>query len=535
MTTVLGSRYELVRPIAVGGMADVFEAFDSRLGRRVAVKILRADLPDARARERFEREARLSASFDHPNAVRTLDVGDDGSRPFLVMELVDGRDLARHLATNGPMSAEQAIGVLDPVLRALGAAHERGIVHRDVKPANILLADDGRVWLADFGIAKAMSDATSGLTAPGIVIGTPRYLAPEQLRGVASTPQSDLYSVGVVLYEMLAGQPPFPDDTVIAAATSAQVPDVAPLSTRRADLSPALLAAVERALSPEPTKRYPDAESMRLALLAPAPDATPTVPLSMTVLQPRSTLGPPVASLPPNTPPSTQREPIVPPKPTTPTIPATTATAIGSPQRQSPPLPPPRHRRFATVGLALVAIVAVVALSALAVGLIRSGDDAGAATTTEAVPVSATTQTATTQTATTRTATSVPTPTTTTARATTTPPATTAASTTATTARPTTTTRAATTVAPTTTILPNTLDGLVELLSTSATAYGTRGPTLLARLEEIQSINARKRGGRARREAIASTLDEIDAWVRDGALALPIATRAQDVLRALAA
>ena len=447
MTTVLGSRYELVRPIAVGGMADVFEAFDSRLGRRVAVKILRADLPDARARERFEREARLSASFDHPNAVRTLDVGDDGTRPFLVMELVDGRDLARHLATNGPMSAEQAIAVLDPVLRALGAAHERGIVHRDVKPANILLADDGRVWLADFGIAKAMSDATSGLTAPGIVIGTPRYLAPEQLRGVASTPQSDLYSVGVVLYEMLAGQPPFPDDTVVAAATSADVPAVAPLSTRRSDLPPGLLAAVERALAPEPTKRYADAASMRLALTAPAPHAAPTVPLSRTVLQPRSVGLPPAASGPAQ-PPSAEPEPIAPPQPT---IPTATAAAIGPPQQPAPR----RRRRFARVGLALVAIAAIVALSALAVGLLRSGADGGAATTTEAVPVSAT-----------PTAAAMPAPTTTTtARATTTPPATTAASTTATTTRPATTTRAATTAPPTTgppTTLPNTLDALIR-------------------------------------------------------------------------
>ena len=195
------------------------------------------------------------------------------------------------------------------------------------------------------------------------------------------------------------------------------------------------------------------------------------------------------------------------------------------PAVSAPPEPPVRSRRGMRVGLALVAVATVAALSALAVNQLRSHDGASAATTTAAVPASPTTQTATT----------VPTPTT--VRTTTTPRTTTAVSTTATTTRPTTTTRATSTVPPTTlpsTTLPNTLDGLVQLLSTSATSYGTRGPVLLARLEEIQSTNARKRGGRARRELVAATLAEIDTWVRDGTLAPSLANRAQDVLRALA-
>jgi tRNA A-37 threonylcarbamoyl transferase component Bud32 len=183
MTDVLDDRYELGVALGSGGMAEVFEAFDRSLGRRVAVKFLKADLPDPRARERFEREARTAASFTHANAVTVYDVGDDGQRPYIVMELVEGRTLADLLAEQGQLPPNAAARITDEVLAALGAAHDRGLVHRDVKPGNVLITRDGLVKLADFGIAKAASDATAGLTATGQVMGTPKYLSPEQAAG----------------------------------------------------------------------------------------------------------------------------------------------------------------------------------------------------------------------------------------------------------------------------------------------------------------------------------------------------------------
>jgi serine/threonine protein kinase len=298
MTDVLDDRYELGVALGSGGMAEVFEAFDRSLGRRVAVKFLKADLPDPRARERFEREARTAASFTHANAVTVYDVGDDGQRPYIVMELVEGRTLADLLAEQGQLPPNAAARITDEVLAALGAAHDRGLVHRDVKPGNVLITRDGLVKLADFGIAKAASDATAGLTATGQVMGTPKYLSPEQAAGRGATPRSDLYSTGVVLYEMLAGEPPFTGDTPVVLALAHQQAPVPPLSDRCPGLPHALLATVERALEKDPAARYPDATAMRTALggaPAGAPGAA-TVPATAT----------PTAVLPPAAPPPTR-------------------------------------------------------------------------------------------------------------------------------------------------------------------------------------------------------------------------------------
>jgi serine/threonine protein kinase len=272
----LNGRYELGPRLGAGGMAEVFAGYDRSLDRQVAVKFLKADVRDPRARERFEHEARTAASFTHPNAVAVFDVGEDGARPFIVMEYVDGRNLAELLARDRPLLPAQAVSIAGQMLAALGAAHARGLVHRDVKPANVLVDGNGFVKLADFGIAKAITDATGALTLTGQVMGTPMYLAPEQAAGQPATPQSDLYSTGVVLYEMLAGSPPFTGDTPVAIALAHQQAPVPPLDTQ--SVPPALIATLDRALAKDPAERFPDAESMRAALTTGSATKTAVLP-----------------------------------------------------------------------------------------------------------------------------------------------------------------------------------------------------------------------------------------------------------------
>jgi serine/threonine protein kinase len=281
VTQLLDERYELGPWVGAGGMSEVFEGYDRNLGRRVAVKLLKADVADPRARERFEHEARAAASFTHPNAVSVYDVGEVGTRPYIVMELVEGPNLAGVLSGTGPLPVREAVRITDQVLAALGAAHARGLVHRDVKPGNVLVMENGSVKLADFGIAKAVSDASGGLTMTGQVMGTPKYLAPEQAAGRATTARSDLYSAAVVLYEMLAGAPPFEGDAPVAIALAHQQAPIPSLAARRAGLPPALVATVERALEKDPARRFPSAEAMRAAL-ASGTAGTPTAPYTAT-------------------------------------------------------------------------------------------------------------------------------------------------------------------------------------------------------------------------------------------------------------
>lgn len=262
---LLSGRYELGAPLGSGGMARVHEATDRMLGRRVAVKLLETDAGIPHARERFLNEARLAASLSHPHAVAVYDTGTDRGRAYIVMELVEGQTLAQLLAAKGPLAPERAVAVADPVLAALAAAHARGMVHRDVKPANVLLGRDGSVKLADFGIAKA-TEGRADLTMTGQVIGTPTYLSPEQASGRPATPASDVYATGVVLYEMLAGRPPFAAENPIATAMAHQRDPVPPLGRQRPGLPPGLVAAVSRALAKDPADRYPDAAAFRSAL-----------------------------------------------------------------------------------------------------------------------------------------------------------------------------------------------------------------------------------------------------------------------------
>src|SRR4051812_10518944 len=218
MSSLLNDRYEVGEVLGRGATAEVRRGFDRVLGRTVAIKCFDHRRPSTTAgRQRFELEARLAAGLTHPNIVAVYDLGLDGNTPFLVMECLPGTTLADEIAA-GPLSVERVRVILHEVLSALGAAHARGVLHRDIKPSNVLIARDGHVKLADFGIAR--SEDTRDLTETGMVIGTPAYLAPERLMGSSATVGSDLYAVGVLCYEALAGVKPFQGDSPVAVAYS---------------------------------------------------------------------------------------------------------------------------------------------------------------------------------------------------------------------------------------------------------------------------------------------------------------------------
>lgn len=271
----LAGRYELGAPLGAGGMARVFAAVDHRLQRQVAVKLIReAFVADETARARLLHEARAAAAFQHPNAVAVFDVGEDGvGQPFIVMELIQGETLADHLVRCGPLAAADAAAIAMALLDALAAAHRRGLVHRDVKPANVLLPADGGVKLSDFGIAKGLASSTAGLTARGQIVGTPAYLSPEQAAGHPATARSDLYALGVVAYESVTGAPPFSGDDVVSVAIAHQRQPVPALAEQAPATPPAVAAVVERALAKDPAERFADAAEMRTALATAAATA----------------------------------------------------------------------------------------------------------------------------------------------------------------------------------------------------------------------------------------------------------------------
>jgi hypothetical protein len=260
---VLGGRYQLGALLGRGGMADVFEAVDTRLGRPVAVKILRPEMaarPDVR--RRFEDEARAAASLSHPNVVAVFDTGDDGGTPWIVMERLSGETLAHRMAAaGGPLDTDWTLRMAGDVLLALRAAHGAGIVHRDVKPGNILFSDEGCAKVADFGIAKSVEGVGDATTA-GLLIGTPRYLSPERIDGRPTTASSDLYAMGVILYEALSGRPAFEGDTPVATAFAVQHTTPPPLAELRPELPAALAALVERAMQRDPAERFATAADM---------------------------------------------------------------------------------------------------------------------------------------------------------------------------------------------------------------------------------------------------------------------------------
>jgi len=264
----LAGRYELGERLGSGGMSTVLLAMDRRLERQVAIKLLAEHLADdEQFVTRFRREALSAARLVHPNIVQVYDFGldEESGRQYIVMEYVEGNSGAEILSAEGMLDVPEAVGILSQACRGLDYAHRSGVIHRDVKPGNLLRSRDGVVKLADFGIAKALSEESS-ITQVGSVLGTAAYLSPEQASGHGSNPRSDIYALGVVCYQFLAGRLPYEAQSITELALKQQREAPPLLNDLNPDVSPELAAAVDRALELEPEARYETAEELRLAL-----------------------------------------------------------------------------------------------------------------------------------------------------------------------------------------------------------------------------------------------------------------------------
>jgi len=299
---LLGGRYLVESELGRGGMATVFKGTDTVLGRPVAVKVLSPQYAgDADFVTRFRREAQSAARLNHPNLVSVYDTGTDDGIHFIVMEYVDAKTLADYLAGGGRIMPERAIEIAEAVCDALSMAHAHGIIHRDIKPANIMITSKGDVKVTDFGIARVISGADT-IAQTAAVLGTASYLSPEQAQSQPVDQRSDIYSLGVVLYEMVTGRPPFSGDSPVMVASKHVLEQPTPPSKLNSDVSPALEAVIMKAMSKNPDNRYQDADELRVDLervrLGQAVQATPLLPESART-QRIAAAGPPTAVLPP--------------------------------------------------------------------------------------------------------------------------------------------------------------------------------------------------------------------------------------------
>ena len=388
---VLSQRYRLRSRIAVGGMGEVWSADDVRLARVVALKILRPELTgDPEFVDRFRTEARITASLNHPGIAAVYDYGEIngdaggpylGGTAYLVMELIAGESLSAVLARTGRLSPGRTLDVLDQTGRALQAAHARALVHRDIKPGNLLITPAGQLKVTDFGIAKVAHQAP--VTRTGMVMGTAQYISPEQATGRAAVPASDVYSLGVVAYECLAGTLPFPNENAIAMALAHVREDPRPLPP---DVPPAVTALVMRMLAKDPAARFPDGGSLarevtrlRAPLASGGADVrSMTGPRAVTAGAPaarpsshRSAARPPSGLPAARTPRPTRVQPVSQPAPRptprpTPAPAGGRALATATPPRPAmPPAPVPAGRRSGRrTGLSVIIALLVLLVAA---------------------------------------------------------------------------------------------------------------------------------------------------------------------------
>jgi serine/threonine-protein kinase len=355
---IIGGRYEIIELLGSGGMANVYRAHDPHLGRDVAIKVL-ADryTADPAFVERFRREASAAAQLNHPNIVQVFDRGETDGTYFIVMEYLTGPDLKSLIRTRGALPPLEAIDYAQQILAALAAAHRRDVIHRDIKPQNVMLASDGLLKVTDFGIARA--GAESEMTEAGSVIGTAQYLSPEQAHGGELTSASDCYSAGIVLYEMLTGRVPFDGERpVVVAMKQINEPPVPP-STYEPDIPPALEAVVMTALAKRPSERYRSAEEFSAALndvrrqLDPASTGQHTMILGAAAGEAAAQTALMAASTPPSQP-------------------TATAPLAASPAAAARPPAKKKRNRTTAIVIALIVVLGIAAVAAVLL-LSRSG------------------------------------------------------------------------------------------------------------------------------------------------------------------
>lgn len=265
--TLVG-RYTIERELGRGGMGAVYLAHDAQLAERVALKVIASTLASdpVGAAERFRREVAAARKITHPNVIRIHDLGQDGSLLFLSMEFVEGQTLAAHLAKSGLLPVGAGLDLWRQLCDGVAAAHAAGVIHRDLKPQNVLLTPERRAKIIDFGLANATSFAGNGMTATGMILGTPEYMAPEQVRGRPCDARTDVYALGGLGYQLFTGRPPFSGDTPIAVGFAQVMTPARPIAELRPELPPSIAAAVMRALEKEPEKRQADAAELRRAI-----------------------------------------------------------------------------------------------------------------------------------------------------------------------------------------------------------------------------------------------------------------------------